>query len=232
MDDEHSKPARPEAAEAFEGLRQEIKLMRRALAALVDEQRGQPDYSDTLGQIAADLDKTTGRITWLARRAALTLPPEEMARQIKEAGNDTRSADRKTIVEASGALHDATRALSGWIRAAREARDQRRRLVWMGATAAFVGVIVGCDIPMALAEAAPASSAWPERVAARALAAEPWAAGERLMAKADPARWDEVQAYRAIGRENRAVIQRCRDLAEQTGREQRCRIVVRGEAAS
>lgn len=239
MDDDRSEPAgRMESssgqgpAEAFEALRQEVKMMRRALAALVDEQRGQPDYSETLGQIAADLDKATGRISWLAKRAALTLTPEQMARQIKEAGNDVRSADRKTMFDASNALQHATRSLSGWIRTAREARDQRRRLVGMGVTAALVGVIIGWDIPMALARAAPRSSPWPERMAVRALGQEPWAAGERLMAKADPSRWQEVQTWRAIGRQNREVIQRCRKVAERTKREQQCRVKVGPYAAS
>jgi hypothetical protein len=226
MDDSDPTPASG-AAEAFDGLRQEIKLMRKALAALVDEQRAQPDYSETLGKIADDLSKTDRKIGWLGKRAALTLTPEEIAAQIKAASAAARAADHSLIIQTVDGLRQGTSAIGGWIDQARAADQQNRRLLQAGGIAGIVGLLLGLVLPMAALRTAPSAWAWPERGAAFVLGNSRWTAGERLLASADPARWRAVRASDTLGVDNHEAIQRCRDAARQTRQDQHCRIVVK-----
>jgi hypothetical protein len=154
MTDTNPVPA-TDAAVAFDGLRQEVKLLRKAVAAWVDEQPEPPDYSETLGKIAGDLSRTSNRVGWLTQRPALALTPDELALRIKAAGEDARTADLKLITEALGGLYRATDALSGWTVQARTADLQERRLLQVGAIAGAVGLALGLLIPLAISGNAP-----------------------------------------------------------------------------
>jgi ElaB/YqjD/DUF883 family membrane-anchored ribosome-binding protein len=154
MSDTNSAPA-TDAAVAFDGLRQEVKLLRKAVAAWVDEQPDPPDYSETLGKIAGDLSRTSNRVGWLTQRPALALTPDEMAVLIKAAGEDVRSADRKLIAQALDGLQRATEALCTWARQARTADLQKRRLLQVGAIAGAVGLVLGLLLPLAISRNAP-----------------------------------------------------------------------------
>jgi Family of unknown function (DUF6118) len=203
MSDTNPAPA-TDAAVAFDGLRQEVKLLRKAVAAWVDEQPDPPDYSETLGKIAGDLSRTSNRVGWLTQRPALALTPDELALRIKAAGEDARSADRKLVAEAMDGLQRATEALSGWTVQARTADLQERRLLQVGAIAGGLSLALGFILPLVVVRTAPESWNWPERAAAFVLHADRWEAGERLLASSDPGRWRELQT-------SMAVVHQCRD---------------------
>jgi hypothetical protein len=218
------------AAEAFDGLRQEIKLMRKALGALVDEQRGQPDYSETLGKIADDLSKADRKVRWLANRAALVLTPEDIAAQIKTASAAARAADHSLIGGAADGLRQATSAIGVWIEQARTADKQNQRLLQAGGVSAAMGILLGFVLPLAAIKVAPPAWAWPERGAAFVLGDSRWAAGERLLASADPARWRVVRVSSLLGQDNQNAIQRCREAAQKSRQDQHCRIVIKPDS--
>ncbi|MET0376493.1 MAG: hypothetical protein ABW128_19850, partial [Rhizorhabdus sp.] len=89
-----------EAARAFEGLRGEVTLLRRAVERLTAERAGNgdaPDYSETLGAIANNITATARAVDALVNSPALALTPEELNRRIVEAGVAGRSEDRRAI---------------------------------------------------------------------------------------------------------------------------------------
>ena len=92
-----------DAAQAFEDLRAEVTLMRRAIERLTAERTELPegpDYSETLGVISHNLSAVAQRIDALLKSPALALTPAEINRQIIEIGTAGRSEDRRAIAAA------------------------------------------------------------------------------------------------------------------------------------
>src|SRR3546814_6417993 len=82
-----------QAAQAFESLRAEVSLMRRAVERLAAERAevpDVPDYSETLGVISRNLSATAQRVDALVKSPALSLTPEETGRQIDAASFKAR----------------------------------------------------------------------------------------------------------------------------------------------
>lgn len=90
------------AALAFELLREEVALCRRAVAGLAAERAAIqiPDYSKTLNQMAGALNTMSGQLNALLKKPALALTPQQWTYQIATAGNDVR---RRAIHARSGA---------------------------------------------------------------------------------------------------------------------------------
>ena len=205
MSNADSAPA-SDAATAFEELRKEAMLLRRAITNWVDQQRDPPDYSETLSAMAVDLTQTRKWVAWMAERPAFALTAEDLAQSIRAAGEDTRTADRRLIAEAVSGLQKAKDDLSGWTVQARTANLQERRLLQVGAIAGGLSLILGLVLPLAIVRTAPQGWAWPERTAALILHTDRWTAGERLLASGDPARWRELQTSIALANQHRAAI--------------------------
>lgn len=112
MDTNESDVAgKPTAAEAFEALRREVALMRLGVEALAAERRVQPDYTETLGQLAADMASSSAAMGRLAEWGALSLTPEDVAREIRTAQAHARR-------EATDGMRDAVRyceASQSWV---------------------------------------------------------------------------------------------------------------------
>src|ERR1700722_8918668 len=85
-----------EAAAAFEELRQEIALMRRAVTCLSAEQASieVPDYSQTLGKMAAALNAILRTNKYLAEAPALQMTAQNWAEQIAAAGRSGSTRPR------------------------------------------------------------------------------------------------------------------------------------------
>lgn len=178
-----------DAATAFEALRREVALLNVAVAGLAAERTQAPDYSETLGEISKGVSVAVSRLGKVMTRATLEMGPAEMARQITMAAEDARRQDKALLQQAQDALQQATRDLRGWIDGARLASIQKRLRLQLAAAALLVGTLLGIWVPNTIARAAPDRWTWPERLAARTLDRDPWAAGERLLTVADPQRW-------------------------------------------
>jgi hypothetical protein len=147
MNDAGQAPS--DATAAFNELRQEVKLLRKAVAAWVDEQHEPPDYTETLGKIAEDLSRTGRKVAWMAQRPALALSPSDLAQAIKVAGEDARTADRRLMLESLGGLQTTTEELSGLTLRARSTELQRRRLLQVGSIMGALGLMFGLLAPLA-----------------------------------------------------------------------------------
>jgi hypothetical protein len=100
-----------EAAAAFEELRQEIALMRRAVTGLSAEHASIeiPDYSQTLGQMGRALNAILRTNKELAEAPALRMNAQNWAEHIAAASRTARQADREALDHARSGL---TRSLA------------------------------------------------------------------------------------------------------------------------
>jgi hypothetical protein len=222
MGDDHELDA---AAEAFEGVRGELALMRRAVERLAAERAEVPeipDYSKTLGEMAKALNATMQNVGVLAKAAEDNVAPRYVADRIVAAGGHARDEDRRMIASAGDRMQKAADNLQGTVASARYAGEQRRWLTWTAISGIVAGMILWAAFAGIIARAMPASWLWPERMAARTLRLEPWAAGRRLAIVSRPEIWDTMIAGAILIQDNEAAIKRCRKIAAKTGETASC----------
>lgn len=215
------------AAQAFEEVRAEVTLLRRAIERLAAERAEVPapkDYDETLGRIAQAINRLAERMDTLADRPGIKITPEGIARQIATAGGTTRADDQRTIAEARGALERATAQLAGVVASARRGDEQNRWLAWSAIGGAALGMVLWAAFAGVVARAAPERWLWPERMAARTLRLEPWEASRRLAATSRPDTWNAMLAGAIVVQENRAAIDRCRRAATKAGEAVPCTV--------
>ncbi|MDV3459225.1 DUF6118 family protein [Sphingomonas sp. HF-S4] len=180
------------AAHAFGELRAEISLLRRAVERLTDERTSQPDYAPSLEAIAKRLEDVCASVERLSERPALKLTPEAMAREIAAVAVASRGRDQEMLRSAAANMDEAAGNLSAALVGARSAAEQNRELLHNRVAFAIAGMVTFAILPGAVARSLPVSWAVPERIAARMLGADMWRAGQQMMAKADPERWEQI----------------------------------------
>ena len=222
-----------DAAEAFEAMRGELALLRRAVEGLAAERGGQdiPDYSETLGRMQQGVDTAGENIArigqFLKAAPALAMTPEQMAQRIAAAGNAARREDQAALAKAGedkARVMAELRAIAGsaWTRA-----DQRNRQLWFALGGVAAGILAWAIVPGLVArELAPASWRWPERMAARTLDMPRWEAGQRMMQSADAAQFRAIVAADKIVTANRETIEGCSKAANRARATVRCTIKV------
>ena len=144
---ETSEGAAPvdEAAAAFEELRQEIALMRRAVAGLSAEHASLevPDYSQTLGQMGRALNTILRTNKELAEAPALRMTAQNWVEQIASASRTARQADREALDHARSGFDEITRTLSASFASARAANTQLMWVLGAAGSGLAVGVLIG-----------------------------------------------------------------------------------------
>ncbi len=233
-DEDESQGA--DAAEAFEAMRGELALLRRAVEGLAAERSGQdaPDYSETLGRIQQGVDATANGLAVIndviARSPALAMTPEQMAQRIVAAGNAARREDQAALAKAGedkARVMAELRAIAGsaWTRA-----DQKNRQLWFGLGGAVAGILGWAIVPGLVArEIAPASWQLPERIAARTLDLPRWEAGQRMMQSASPTAFRAIVGADRIVTANREAIEGCSKAAVRKRETVRCTIRIEWE---
>lgn len=232
MADELDQDGGDAAAEAFEGLRAEVTLLRRGVERLTAERVEVPqpkDYDETLGRIAKAINKLAERMDVLAERPGISITPEGIARQIAAAGSTVRAEDQRTIAAAGKSLEDATRALDGYVVSARRGDEQNRWLAWTAIGGVALGLFLWAVFAGAVARTVPESWLWPERMAARTVRLDTWTASRRLASVSQPETWNAMVAGAIIVQENEAAIERCRKAAAKTKEAVRCTVNIAPE---
>ena len=221
-----------QAALAFESLRAEVSLMRRAVERLAAERAevpDVPDYSETLGVISRNLSATAQRVDALVKSPALSLTPEETGRQIDAASFTARREDHRLFLAAKQGMDEVAARLGRHLQSDIAAGEQRRRLGYAGLIGLVAGMAVWAILPGGLARAMPESWHWPERMAARTLGLPMWDGGQRLMAVASPDAWRGITGAATLARDNRDAIGACRTAAARAKKAVRCTIGVKAE---
>jgi Family of unknown function (DUF6118) len=224
-------PAIDPAAAAFELLREEVALIRRAVAGLAAERAalGIPDYSETLATILRECAATTVTLKGLAAMPALRLTARDWARELGAAGSDARRYDEQMMAQARCALREAACEIAARLSSARLADRQRRWLQLSAAGALLAGILIAAFGMGPVVRAMPENWHVPERVAAYILGMDQEAAGARLIADAAPERWRGIVfGYRLVS-DNRDAIARCRKGATIKTGTVRCTIAIKTE---
>lgn len=218
--DEHGQANDP--TQAFEDLRAEVSVMRRAVEALPGswEENQPPDYSPDLGRIAKGLAVVAGQLDAINKHPALTMTPEQYRQAIAQAGN---TLVREAVQKLDRATQDAERErqqLAGQIGTIRKQDEQRNWLIYTGLAAFVVALLLSPFLYAAL------PFGLNGRVAALVMNTDRWDAGEALMKADSPDGWNSaVNAWNLV-RANQKEIAACSEEAGRTKRDQRCIITV------
>ncbi len=209
-------------AQAFEDLRAEVSVLRRAIEAVpaaVRENRP-PDLSADLGVLGKGLDELGEQLEAIMKSPALSRTPEQQGQAIATAGaNLVREAAQRLDRAAQEAERERSR-LSGIIGQAHAQDRQFKLLCWVGGAACVVGLllspIIAGLLPFGLNT----------RVAALVMRGDRWTAGGELMRAANPSGWNGFVADTQLVRENREAVDGCRAAAARTGKTQHCALMV------
>lgn len=224
MADEHAG----DPAQAFEDLRAEVSVLRRAIEALPAAMRESrsPDYSQDLAVIGKGLDEVGEQLETILKSPALTRTPEQQGQAIANAGaNLIREAAQRLDRAAQEAERERSR-LSGIIGQAWAQDRQFKLLCWTGGAALAVGLllspIVAGVLPFGLNG----------RVAALVMREDQWTAGSDLMRRGNPQAWNRFSTDAAAMNDNREAIDACRAALVRTGKSQRCVVTLTPPDAS
>ncbi|RMB25682.1 hypothetical protein C8J47_3629 [Sphingomonas sp. PP-F2F-G114-C0414] len=221
-----------DAATAFEDLRAEVSLMRRAverLAAERAEPSDTPDYAETLGIISRNLYATAQRIDAVVNSPALALTPHEIGRQIIEVGTAGRSEDRRAIAAARQVIEEVATKLGRQLDSHVMADEQRGRVRRIGLIGLVLGMVMWATLAGPVARTMPPGWQLPERMAARTLRMPMWEGGQRLMRAASPRAFAGIVAGDQLVAANRKTLEACRKRAGRSGNTVHCAIEVKPE---
>jgi hypothetical protein len=221
-------------AQAFEDLRAEVSVLRRAIEAVpaaVREHRS-PDYSEDLGVLGKGLDEIGEQLSKILKSVALIRTPEEQGQAIASAGAGLVREASQRIDQAAQRLDRATREAEGersqLSSMIAQVRTQKRRfkvLCWTGGLALAAGLvlspIISAVLPFGLNGRVAALVMWNDR----------WKAGRELMRAASPAGWSRVVADSQLANDNREEIDACLAAAARSGKTQRCTVTLRPPAS-
>jgi Family of unknown function (DUF6118) len=217
--------ATTDAAQAFEALRAEVALQRRAVEALGDalEAQAPPDLSIDIARIVkgqAQLLEAMQGLQKLQYHSVLRMTPAEHGQAIINAGADAVRETAGQLRQATQSLENEGRRLARLVGAGVANSRQRQVLLWATGAALAAGLLLSPvlvrSLPVELSS----------RAAAFVVKEDRWQAGEALMRLADPGQWSSAIEAIGLARANQATLSACRSQATRTGREQRCAIVV------
>jgi hypothetical protein len=212
------------AAAAFEALREEVALVRRAVGGLAAERATIPDYSETLANILQAGAITARQLKVLAALPTLSVTPDQLARQIAAAGETARRADQLALTEASTVLREAAQDLKAQLHTARSAKMQRNWLIATGVGGLIAGMVLWAALAGVWARNPPEQRGSPAQKAAAILGLDQVAAGEHLIQTAAPQLWQDIVLGDRIVNANRQSLEVCQNKTRKQN--VRCIIVV------
>lgn len=210
------QPSDP-AADAFERLRSEIALLRRAVEGLAADRGEAPvDYSPTLAELSEAVAEVGAQAAALGERPVLALPPEQLGSLFQIAAAKVLARPVAELERERTTLRQAGEAL----RAAREAdlassRSWRRTASLLGG-GALVGVVLWSLLLGPVARILPASWGAPERLASATLNLPMAPAGERLLRRGDPKGWTAVEVARRVPHDELLALHDCMSRSRKT----------------
>ena len=225
-------PDDADPAEAFERLRGEVALLRRAVEGLTAarESIDLPDYEPTLARTETVLGLLAKQIDAMRRSPAMTITPETMGSRLNASVTETVNAVRGQAQASKAALDGAVSDLRSLVASARRADAQKRWIIIAGGGGVVAGLLLYAVLAGPVARLMPASWQWPERIATRVLGDHSaWDAGQRLMQTAAPESWRAIVAASPLAAGNRVAVLVCRERAAKAKEPVRCTIEVKPE---
>jgi hypothetical protein len=220
-EDQAGDPAR-----AFEDLRAEVSVMRRAVEALpgilTDSlPSAPPDYRSDVGKVAQVLAAVVGRLDVIEQHPALRLTPEQHRQAIAREGNELMRDAAGKLQTAALEKNRARDELAGMIGTMRGQRDQAFWLIALPLAAFILTVLAS---PVVLGEL---PFGWNLSAAATVMKANRWDAGWALLRAGNPADAGDAAAGYNLVQSNRAALIACQQEAARGGKDQKCTITVK-----
>ncbi|MDZ7281959.1 DUF6118 family protein [Sphingomonas sanguinis] len=157
---------------AFEDLRAEISLLRRAVEGLTAARERMPDYTPTLGSMMAQLKTTQEALQRIERSPAVALTPTELTKEIVKAAASARADDARKLDEARDTIARSIGRIDGIVERCQSVEGQSRQLRRSCAATAMATILLWSILPGAIARSLPASWHVPEWMAARIVGSE------------------------------------------------------------
>jgi len=212
------------ATDAFERLRSEVVLLRRAIEGLAaDVGTASVDYSPTLAELSDAIAEVGAQTTALGERPVLALAPEQLASLFQIAAAKVLARPVAELERERTALREATDALSATRQADLAKSVSRRRTAGLLGGGALAGVVLWSLLLGPVARALPVGWSVPERLASATLDLPMARAGDQLLRRADPQGWEAVEVARRLPR---AQVEQLRDCISRSpgGRGRRCTV--------
>jgi len=211
-----------DAARAFEDLRAEVSVLRRAVEVLPEEWEANqpPDYTESLGHITQGLAKVVGRLQAIEQHPVLHTMPEQYRAAILAAGRDLMSQGVGRLDRASEGLEREQQNLARVIGTVRGKRKQWEWLAITAAAALAVGLLLSPFAARLLPFGLNAA------VAATIMHADRWNAGAALMQAQDPQRWKTLMDAERLTQVNATALAACGAEAAKMKKVRRCTVVV------
>ena len=210
-------------AQAFEDLRAEVSVLRRAVEAMPQawEQAKGPDYGADLARITKALAALADEVEAMAEHPALRMTPADHQRAIGLVGAELVRGAVQGLERATQAADGQRQHLAEIIGTMRT-QDAQNGMVALAAGAAL---IVGLVMSPVVASVLPFGLN--QRVAAAVMRTDRWSAGAALMTSDNPKAWNEINAAEDLVTANRDKLISCEAAAAKIGRAQSCSISVR-----
>lgn len=213
---------RSDPSQAFEDLRAEVSVLRKAIEVLPDalDRNRAPDYSPDFAVLGQGMDAIGAALANLQKHPALRLTPEQHGSAVAQAGS---ALIREAVQRFDQATQETERerySLAKVIGTARSKSDQSK---WL-AIAASIGLVVGFGVFPFVMRAMPFGL--DSGTAAVIMRANKWDAGTALMKAGNPDGWAQLTAGANLVSANRSKITDCRAAAAKEKREQRCPVIV------
>ncbi len=216
------------AAAAFANLAEKVGALEVAIASLAAKREAAPDYSETLGIIAHNLNAYGAMVKAMRQSPALQITPQEIAARIEAAGEQARAEDSRAIARARETLDRATDKLERLAVAVVTSEEQRLHLLLAAVAGALAGLLFWSFVLDAIARALPRDWRIPEAMAVRALGvSSPWEAGSHLMRTDNPRGWAALKQASDFLRDNREAIAACRTASGKAKRPTQCIVSIR-----
>ena len=216
-----------DAAQAFEDLRAEVWVIRRAVEALPGawEENRPPDYSADLGRIAGGLAVVAGQLEAIDKHPALRMTPEQYRQAITQAGHALMHEAERKLDQATREAEREREQLAKLIGTARR-QDEQQRVLWRtGGICLGVALVLGLVLSPYLVSVLFWGS-WQTGVAAIVMNADRKNAGAALLQAENPDGWNKLVNNWNLVQANQKEIDACREEATKTKKAQRCTITV------
>jgi len=209
-------------AQAFEDLRSEVSVLRRAVEALPAAIRDNrpAEYSADLAVRGKGLDEIGEQLGTILKSPAMMMSPEAQGQAIAKSGQTLIRETAQRLDQAVRTMEEERSRLAGIVGQAWAQDRQFKMLCWTGAAAFIVGLVLSPIVASVLPFGANA------RVAALVMRQDRWTAGGELMRSANPQAWDHFSADTAVMKDNREAIDDCRAALVRTGKAQRCTVIL------
>lgn len=181
-----SSSSATDLAQAFEALRGEVSLTRRALEGLTAARERIPDYSPTLAKLGKQIEITIAQTEAIRQAPAIVLTRDGIAKRMIEASVLVRAEDARMLHETRDVLSRSIGKIDGIVERGQAADRQWRDKLWYAVGGVIAGIWLWSVLPGAVARSLPASWHVPEWMAARTMRMTPHEAGRALL-RVDPA---------------------------------------------